>query len=125
MIGGRGTIDYLEGRVAGLEIKCDALAAHVERLREELRDRAVQAWCGCEHPACNRCKDDADTEKVLAEKPITSLARRDLIKQAEALIEESKSVMAESGYLESFRKEVAYRLRRKASYLQQQAESLQ
>lgn len=57
--------------------RVEALAAHVERLREELRDRAVQAWCGCEHSACKRCRDDADTERVLAEKPTTSLARRD------------------------------------------------
>jgi len=78
------------GTVAELEkvrAERDAMAAHVERVRSELRDRAVQAWCGCEHPACKRCRDDTETERVLAELPTASLARLKAEWQAAAISE--------------------------------------
>lgn len=41
------------------------MAVTVERLREQLSAMAAQHQCGCGHPACNRCRDDADNREVL------------------------------------------------------------
>ena len=37
----------------------------VQMLIAELEDRYYATKCGCGHPACNRCQDDADTLDVL------------------------------------------------------------
>ncbi|HKJ88907.1 MAG TPA: hypothetical protein VKA48_10405 [Gammaproteobacteria bacterium] len=42
------------------------LFAAAEDLYGELEDRLAKTRCGCGHPACKRCKDDAETERVLA-----------------------------------------------------------
>lgn len=42
------------------------LAAAAPELLEELESRFEQTRCGCNHPACKRCKDDAETERVIA-----------------------------------------------------------
>ena len=34
-------------------------------LLEDLESRYAQTRCGCGHPACNRCEDDRETERVL------------------------------------------------------------
>lgn len=51
----------------------DELAATVERLREQLSAMAAQHQCGCGHPACNRCGDDADNQEVLRATPEQNL----------------------------------------------------
>lgn len=51
----------------------DELAATVERLREQLSAMAAQHQCGCGHPACNRCRDDADNRDVLRATPEQNL----------------------------------------------------
>jgi len=78
MIDGEATIEYLNGRVAELEQERDQLAAHVERLRKAALD-AIHFIPGGQVKASLRDAYD--------ETPTTSLARRDLIKQAEALEE--------------------------------------
>lgn len=50
---------------AALRQERDELAATVELLREQLSVMAAQHQCGCGHPACNRCRDDADNREVL------------------------------------------------------------
>lgn len=108
-------VEYVRRDVHGAALEREqALAAHVHELRSELRDRAVQAWCGCEHPACKRCRDDEDTERVLSIKPDASLAHHDLIKQAEAL----EKLAADSFVFD------ADELRDRASDLRQRAQAL-
>ena len=51
------------------QARIDELAATVERLREQLSAMAAQHQCGCGHPACNRCRDDADNREVLRATP--------------------------------------------------------
>lgn len=34
---------------------------------QELHERLETTRCGCNHPACSRCRDDAETERVIAE----------------------------------------------------------
>ena len=41
------------------------LIATAPELLEDLESRYVQTRCGCDHPACNRCEDDRETERVL------------------------------------------------------------
>ena len=42
------------------------LLAASKRLYEQLAYMAAQHKCGCKHPACKRCEDDAENEAVLA-----------------------------------------------------------
>ena len=42
------------------------LFAASKRLYEQLAYMAAQHKCGCKHPACKRCEDDAENEAVLA-----------------------------------------------------------
>ena len=80
MIGGEATIDYLNARVAELEQERDQLAAHVERI--------TAAWSsGIEE---QELFSDAWIDRMgdaMAADPTTSLTRRDLLNQAEALRE--------------------------------------
>ena len=41
------------------------LMATAPELLEDLESRYAQTRCGCGHPACNRCEDDRETERVL------------------------------------------------------------
>lgn len=41
------------------------LIAAAPDLLEDLQSRYEQTRCGCGHPACNRCEDDAQTARVL------------------------------------------------------------
>ena len=41
------------------------LMAAAPELLEDLESRYAQTRCGCGHPACNRCEDDRETERVL------------------------------------------------------------
>lgn len=73
------TIEQQQQRIAELEsynvrlavesheksLKIDELSATVEWFRDQLSTMAAQHHCGCEHPACNRCRDDADNREVL------------------------------------------------------------
>ena len=38
----------------------------IRELLIELQDRYQQTRCGCGHPGCKRCREDAITEAVLA-----------------------------------------------------------
>ena len=52
--------------VGGGNIEANAkLIAAAPELLEDLESRYVQTKCGCGHPACNRCEDDRETERVL------------------------------------------------------------
>lgn len=53
------------------EIKCKSefdahLIAAAPELYDELADRYTQTKCGCDHGACRRCRNDRETERVLA-----------------------------------------------------------
>ena len=115
MIGGEATIDYLNARVAELEQERDQLAAHVEVLRSELK-RSI-SFLHCHFPSTDKDAVHASAKQLLALSPTTSLARRDLIKQAEAL-EDALLVNCNKG--KSLRKEISHRARN----LRQQAEAL-
>ena len=41
------------------------LIAAAPELLEDLESRYAQTRCGCGHPACNRCEDDRETERML------------------------------------------------------------
>ena len=41
------------------------LIAAAPELLEELESRYVDAKCGCGHPACKRCRDDQETERII------------------------------------------------------------
>lgn len=43
----------------------DQAARYIEALECELRNLAEQHKCGCGHPACNRCYDYEQAQKVL------------------------------------------------------------
>jgi len=85
MIGGEATIDYLNARVAELEQERDQLAAHVEVLRSELK-RSI-SFLHCHFPSTDKDAVHASAKQLLALSPTTSLTRRDLLNQAEALRE--------------------------------------
>lgn len=56
-----GTIPY-----ADAQGRRDAeLVAAAPELFEELKHRYESGLCGCGHPACSKCKDDAQTLEVL------------------------------------------------------------
>ena len=96
-------------RIAELEEREAALAAHVERLNI--------AFCNYIASDCLPLLEDA-----VQAAPLESLAKRDFIKQAEALEHRADCIMAEAGYLENFRREVAGILRNDAKDKRQQAE---
>ena len=49
------------------DVECTTCAPkNATELYQELLDRYTQTRCGCGHPACKRCRDDRDTEAVLA-----------------------------------------------------------
>jgi len=52
--------------VGGGNVEANAnLIAAAPELLEDLESRYAQTKCGCGHPACNRCEDDRETERVL------------------------------------------------------------
>jgi len=62
-----GTTNPLMDWFAGArDLKGNALLmAAAKELYEELESRYQQTRCGCGHPACKRCEDDRETERVL------------------------------------------------------------
>lgn len=41
------------------------LIASAPELLDDLESRFAQTKCGCNHPACNRCQDDQETERII------------------------------------------------------------
>lgn len=80
-------IEQQQARIAELE-------AAVDRLREQLSAMAAQHQCGCGHPACNRCRDDADNRDALRVTPQQNLAERDA-EVARKAVEEYKLSITE------------------------------
>lgn len=97
-----------------------ALAAQVEYL-DGLRRNVIEAIGDDRFEDLDASFYRDDTQPP---SPTTCLARRDLIKQAEALEHRADCIMAEAGYLENFRREVAGLLRNDAKDKRQQAEDL-
>lgn len=54
-------IEHIEDLVATL----DEIISERDDLLRELEARFAQTKCGCGHPKCNRCKDDAQTQAVI------------------------------------------------------------
>ncbi|MCE8042477.1 hypothetical protein HOP60_09955 [Halomonas daqingensis] len=89
-------VAYLEARLVKAGEEEAALAAHAERLAELVqasingiewyRDQYADDFGAADEEHLTQC------ERALEEKPETSLARRDLIKQAEALDEAKRNL---------------------------------
>lgn len=107
----------LARRLVELEERESALAAHLAQWNDWMNSLALyydpdmQAW---ENKGWDLRSSDS----------VGVLASRDLIKQAEALEHRADCIMAEAGYLENFRREVAGILRNDAKDKRQQAAAL-
>jgi hypothetical protein len=58
-------IERLESEVESLKNECYEHGAHRYLAEERLSAMASQHKCGCGHPACNRCADDALNREAL------------------------------------------------------------
>ena len=59
-------LDIVDGKPALKMTYPDrSLIAAAPELLEELESRYVDAKCGCGHPACKRCRDDQETERII------------------------------------------------------------
>ena len=110
-------IDSLLGRLRKTQNERDVHMAHSARVNEVL----FKTFSAIEDGDESALPYD-EYRDAFNDAPTASLAKRDLIKQAEALEHRADCIMENAGYLENFRREVAGILRSDAKRLRQRAQ---
>lgn len=60
-------VDEYREQWVNKQIECEQMERRLASVSGVLRERIAQTACGCGHPACRRCQDDAADRLVLRE----------------------------------------------------------